>query len=176
MMRTFAVVFLQCIVISLAEEVKPAVSSPAVQTTPLNLTSLLAAANPINSLPKLPSLPTPPPIIPCTCGVFLTGQFAHGSHKPPSGYPALLHEYETPFVCTPAGQKQCANKCLEVIARHLPHSGTIICGTIDRDCFKERAYLWTKNCNDVWVNSNMSAGKEFCCKDGLPYKCPLGKQ
>uniref|UniRef100_A0A1B6L8X8 Follicle cell protein 3C-1 n=1 Tax=Graphocephala atropunctata TaxID=36148 RepID=A0A1B6L8X8_9HEMI len=124
-----------------------------------------------NSLPHL----TRSAVVPCTCGVFLTGQFTQGSHQPPTGFPALLHEYEQPFPCSPLGNRQCANKCLEVIVKHLHNSATIICGTIDRDCYKERAYLWSKNCNDVWVNSNMSAGREFCCKDGSAYKCPLGR-
>lgn len=58
------------------------------------------------------------------------------------------------------------------IAKHLPNSPTILCGSIDRDVFRERAYLFIQNCDGKWVNTNLSAGREFCCKDGSPYKCP----
>lgn len=134
----------------------------------------------------------------CTCAVFLTGQFTKGSQDPPNGNPALLNEHETLFSCTPAGNKQCTNKCLETvkdliiflipiiideiikflifyskIIKHLPNSATIICGSLDRDCHKERAYLFIQNCNSTWINTNLSAGREFCCKDGVSYKCPL---
>lgn len=34
-----------------------------------------------------------------------------------------------------------------------------------------QAYLFIKNCKDEWINTNLSAGKEYCCKDGTPYKC-----
>ncbi|XP_044728148.1 follicle cell protein 3C-1 [Chrysoperla carnea] len=116
---------------------------------------------------------TPPPLIPCTCAVFLSGQFTKGSPEQPRGYPALVHEQEMTFACTNLGNKQCTNKCLDIIVKHLPNSANILCGAIDRDCHKERAYLFIKNCNDTWVNTNLSAGREYCCKDGLPYKCPL---
>lgn len=56
--------------------------------------------------------------------------------------------------------------------RHLPNSPLMVCGSIDRDCHKERAYLFVKNCKDKWINTNLSAGREYCCKDGVPYKCP----
>ncbi|XP_063224664.1 uncharacterized protein LOC134532187 [Bacillus rossius redtenbacheri] len=109
---------------------------------------------------------------PCTCGVFLSGDFARG--QPPRGSPALVHEHPDPAPCSPLGTKLCTNRCLELIVKHLPNSPMIVCGTVDRDCFKERAYLFVKNCNDSWVNSYLSAGREFCCKDGEPYKCPAG--
>lgn len=57
------------------------------------------------------------------------------------------------------------------IVKHLPKSGDIICSTVDRDCYKERAYLFIQNHSPLWVNTNMSAGREFCCKDNEPYKC-----
>lgn len=44
---------------------------------------------------------------------------------------------------------------------------------MDRDCFKEKAYLFVQNYNETWVNSKMAAGKEYCCKENTPYKCPL---
>ncbi|KAG8282421.1 hypothetical protein J6590_036387 [Homalodisca vitripennis] len=116
------------------------------------------------------------PFVPCTCGIFLTGQFTPGAQIPPSSIPALSFEFDYNLPCSKFGNHQCANNCLQTIAKQLPKSETIICGAIGRDCFKERAYLWTKNCNNVWVNSKMSAGREYCCKDGAPYKCPLKKQ
>lgn len=59
------------------------------------------------------------------------------------------------------------------IVKHLSNSPAIICGTMDRDCHKERAYLFIQNCNSTWLNTNLSAGREYCCKDGMSYKCPL---
>lgn len=135
----------------------------------------------------------------CTCGIFFSGQFKRGSSEPPKGQPVLMHEQESMYPCTPIGTKQCSNKCLEVvssilvsvrlafyidfngniflsflpqIAKHLPNSPVILCGSIDRDVFRERAYLFVQDCNGTWMNTNMSAGREFCCKDGAPYKCP----
>lgn len=132
----------------------------------------------------------------CTCAVFLSGQFTKGSNQPPLGNPALLHEQENVMACNPLGSKQCTNKCLETvrlaiffiefsdkliisffafiqIAKHLPNSPTILCGSIDRDVYKERAYLFIQDCDGKWVNTNLSAGREFCCKEGAPYKCPI---
>lgn len=132
----------------------------------------------------------------CTCGVFFSGQFKKGSNEPPKGYPVLMHEQDTMYPCTPMGTKQCSNKCLETviflfftigfsstnfnsyifipfqIVKHLPNSPAILCGSIDRDVFRERAYLFIQDCNSTWVNTNFSAGREFCCKNGSPYKCP----
>lgn len=51
----------------------------------------------------------------CTCGVFLSGQFKKGSSEPPVGHPALMHEQDSMFPCTPIGAKQCSNKCLEMV-------------------------------------------------------------
>ncbi|XP_031635749.1 follicle cell protein 3C-1 [Contarinia nasturtii] len=108
----------------------------------------------------------------CNCGVFLSGQFKKGSSDPPVGVPTLMHEQDAMVPCTLMGHKQCSNKCLETIAKHLPNSPVILCGSIDRDVYRERAYLFVQNCNGTWVNTNFSAGREFCCKDGSPYKCP----
>ncbi|XP_001606122.2 uncharacterized protein LOC100114266 [Nasonia vitripennis] len=116
---------------------------------------------------------TEAPIIACTCGVFLSGQFKKGSKEQPKGNAALLHDQSDTFPCSNVGNKMCTNKCLDVIVKHLPNSPSILCGSIDRDCHKERAYLFIKNCKDEWINTNLSAGREYCCKDGLPYKCPL---
>ncbi|KYN18758.1 Armadillo repeat-containing protein 7 [Trachymyrmex cornetzi] len=107
----------------------------------------------------------------CACAIFLSGQFKKGSKEQPKGYPALIHEYPDPIPCTTIGNKHCVNKCLEIIVKHLPNSQAVLCASIDRDCHKERAYLFFKNCKDEWINTNLSAGKEYCCKDGMPYKC-----
>lgn len=53
--------------------------------------------------------------VPCTCGVFLTGQFKRGSSEPPKGNAVLMHEQELHFQCNPAGVKQCTNRCLEMV-------------------------------------------------------------
>ncbi|XP_059619560.1 uncharacterized protein LOC132263679 [Phlebotomus argentipes] len=109
----------------------------------------------------------------CSCAVFLSGQFTKGSKEPPRGSPALIHEHEEAFPCTKPGLKQCTNWCLESLVKHLPNSGHLLCAAIDRDCHKERAYLFVEDCNGAWVNTNFSAGREYCCKDGEQYKCPL---
>ncbi|KAF5277814.1 hypothetical protein FQR65_LT03795 [Abscondita terminalis] len=108
---------------------------------------------------------------PCSCGVFLSGQFVKGSKQPPKGNPALLQEMDNPFVNNAVGNRQCINKCLELIIKHLSKSADILCASIDRDCHKEKAHLFIKNHNCQWMNSNLSAGREFCCKDNEPYKC-----
>ncbi|XP_050438145.1 follicle cell protein 3C-1 [Adelges cooleyi] len=118
-------------------------------------------------------VPVTATITPCTCGVFLSSQFTKGSGKQPSGYAALMHEQDEPATCNALGIKTCTNRCLDIIAKYLPNSSAIICGSVDRDVYKERAHLFVKNCNDLWVNTNLSAGREYCCKDGHHYKCPL---
>ncbi|XP_075236215.1 uncharacterized protein LOC142333156 [Lycorma delicatula] len=109
--------------------------------------------------------------VPCTCGVFLSGQFTRGSSAQPNGEPVVTQQLEQTFACTPTGKSHCTNKCLDALVRHLPNSGVIICGSIDRDIKREKAYLWVKNCRDVWINTNLSSGKEHCCKDGQSIKC-----
>lgn len=109
---------------------------------------------------------------PCSCAVFMSGQFKKGSTDQPKGLPALIQETEITYPCTPAGTRSCINKCLESIVKHLPNSSAIICGTIDRDCHRERAYLWIQNCDgSSWINSNLSAGREYCCKSGESVSC-----
>lgn len=112
-------------------------------------------------------------LVPCTCGVFLSNQFVKGSPEQPKGLAALLQEQDSHYPCNAIGVKQCTNKCLDSIVKHLPNSPSIICGSIDRDCYKERAYLFIQNCDALWINTNLSAGREYCCKDSLPYKCPI---
>ncbi|CAH1137754.1 unnamed protein product, partial [Phyllotreta striolata] len=114
-----------------------------------------------------------PEPVPCTCGVFLSGQFKKGSKKQPKGLPVLTQEMDTPFMNNAVGNRQCTNKCLELIIKHLPKSNEIICATVDREhVYKERAYLFVKNHSDKWHGTNLSAGREFCCRDNVPYKCP----
>jgi hypothetical protein len=108
----------------------------------------------------------------CQCAVFMSGQFKKGSTEPPKGYPAITQETDIAYPCTSSGTKMCINKCLETIVKHLPNSPAIICGTIDRDCHREKAYLFVKNCDaKQWINSNLSAGREYCCKTGEPVNC-----
>ena len=61
----------------------------------------------------------PDELVPCTCGVFLSGQFIRGSADPPKGNAALMHELEDKFPCTLLGNKQCTNKCLDIVCFHL---------------------------------------------------------
>ncbi|XP_043254970.1 follicle cell protein 3C-1 [Colletes gigas] len=109
----------------------------------------------------------------CACGIFLTSQFKKGNKESPAGNPALIHDQPGTFSCTPAGKRLCTNKCLETIIKYLPNSSTMICSSIERDSYKERAYLFIKNCKSQWINTNLSAGKEYCCKNGTSYKCPI---
>ncbi|KAJ9591446.1 hypothetical protein L9F63_002052 [Diploptera punctata] len=126
----------------------------------------------VNTLPPLIKR-YPTSSFPCVCGVFLSGQFVKGSPEPPKGNAVVLHELMENLPCNAFGNKQCTNKCLDSIVKYLPNSPALVCGSIDRDCYKERAYLFIKNCSDTWVNTNMSAGREYCCKEGISYKCPL---
>ncbi|KAM7348566.1 follicle cell protein 3C [Cochliomyia hominivorax] len=107
----------------------------------------------------------------CTCGIFLSSQFVKGSAEPPKGDPAISTTLERSFQCNAIGQKQCQTKCLEQIVQHLPNSANILCASLDRDIRKERAYLFVRNCNSKWYNTNLAAGREYCCKNGLPYSC-----
>lgn len=66
--------------------------------------------------PKLGDNLPPTESFPCVCGVFLTGQFVKGSRDPPRGNAALLHENSDPLPCNPFGNKQCTNKCLDLVS------------------------------------------------------------
>lgn len=59
---------------------------------------------------------TEAPVIACTCGVFLSGQFKKGSKEQPKGNPALLHDQPDTFPCSNVGNKMCTNKCLDVVS------------------------------------------------------------
>lgn len=95
-----------------------------------NLNTTLANLVPSVSIP-VAVLTTPSPatveIVPCTCGVFLSGQFVKGSADPPRGNAALLHELMVPLPCTPMGLKQCTNKCLDAVSIILK---TLLCCSV----------------------------------------------
>ncbi|KAH8291684.1 hypothetical protein KR018_005598, partial [Drosophila ironensis] len=124
----------------------------------------------------IPSPPTPEAEtaqdsqpVPCTCGVFLSSQIPNGLPTSP-----LIHqELDRMFPCNAIGRKQCQTKCLEAIVQHLPNSANIVCSALGHDCHKERAYLFIKNCQNQWINTNLQAGREYCCRNGVPYRCPL---
>ncbi|XP_055547666.1 follicle cell protein 3C-1 [Wyeomyia smithii] len=117
-------------------------------------------------------MPKSTEVVPCSCAIFLTGQFNKQNRtEPPRGNPAIQLELMQSYPCNSAGNKQCSNRCLDAILKHLPNSPALICGTIDRDCFRERAYLFYQNCSPRWVNTNFSAGREFCCQNDRPIRC-----
>ncbi len=78
-----------------------------------------------NALSKLHKNNMVKELVPCTCGVFLTGQFKRGSQEPPKGNPALMYEQDTNFPCNPAGAKQCTNRCLEMVSDKMRSSKCI---------------------------------------------------
>lgn len=53
--------------------------------------------------------------VPCTCGVFLSGQFKKGSKDQPKGSPVLTQEMDNAFMNNSVGNRQCTNKCLEMV-------------------------------------------------------------
>lgn len=63
---------------------------------------------------------------PCVCGVFLSGQFVKGSHDPPKGNAALLHEHPEPLPCNSFGNKQCTNKCLDLVSTTQQNTTTVM--------------------------------------------------
>lgn len=64
-----------------------------------------------NKIQQTDSDPTP-----CTCGIFLSGQFKKGSKEQPKGVPVLTQEMDTPFMNNAIGNRQCINKCLELVS------------------------------------------------------------
>ncbi|XP_022211745.2 follicle cell protein 3C-1 [Drosophila obscura] len=152
----------------------------APETPATTTTATTTAANSLDNTLPLPPTPAPAAAaaaatnldnhpVPCTCGVFLSSQMQHGLQEAP-----LIHqELDRMFACNAIGRKQCQTKCLEAIVQHLPNSANIVCSALGHDCHKERAYLFIKNCHNQWVNTNLQAGREYCCKAGVPYRCPL---
>ncbi|VEN64518.1 unnamed protein product [Callosobruchus maculatus] len=110
--------------------------------------------------------------VPCTCGVFLSGQFKKGHKAEPKGEPILMQEMDAPFANNAVGNRQCTSKCIETIVKHLPKSNEIVCASVDREhVYRERAYLFIRNYSERWQHTNLSAGREFCCRNNTPYKC-----
>ncbi|KAH8397522.1 hypothetical protein KR222_008935 [Zaprionus bogoriensis] len=151
----------------------PGSSSSASNT----ITTTITSTTPSSLINTLPTPPMPPKKVaatetepvPCTCGVFLSSQIRNGLPEKP-----LIHnEMDRMYPCNAIGRKQCQTKCLEAIVQHLPNSANIVCATLGHNCHKERAYLFIKNCHNQWVNTNLQAGREYCCKEGTPYRCPL---
>ncbi|EDX16980.1 GD16341 [Drosophila simulans] len=138
-------------------------------TSPLSTTPSLVSTIPLPPTPGLPAAPQDNQPVPCTCGVFLSSQIPNGLPTKP-----LIHqELDHMFPCNAIGRKQCQTKCLETIVQHLPNSANIVCSALGQDAHRERAYLFIKNCHNQWVNTNLQAGREYCCRSGVPYRCPL---
>ncbi|XP_026764569.1 follicle cell protein 3C-1 [Galleria mellonella] len=115
---------------------------------------------------------------PCQCGVFMSQQVGVKEGRrsrprgPPEGEPVVTYDTDAPSLpCGGGGFKHCVNKCLDVILKYLPRAGPVICGAVERDIHREKAYLFIKNCGGDWMPTSFSAGKEFCCTDGQHHKC-----
>lgn len=94
----------------------PSMSAVLSQLPGMN--TLLQPQLPSPGLPQLqvPSVQAATTQVPCTCGVFLSGQFVKGGNQQPTGLPALLHEHDEVFTCNAFGNKQCTNKCLDIVS------------------------------------------------------------
>ncbi|XP_072935968.1 follicle cell protein 3C-1 [Epargyreus clarus] len=116
-------------------------------------------------------------IEPCQCGVFMSQQVGVKNRRsrprgPPQGLPVVTYDTDAPSLpCGSSGFKNCISKCLDVILKYLPRAGPVICGAVERDVHREKAFLFIKNCGGDWTPTNFSAGKEFCCTDGQHHKC-----
>ncbi|KAJ0181295.1 hypothetical protein K1T71_003380 [Dendrolimus kikuchii] len=115
---------------------------------------------------------------PCQCGVFLSQQVGIKEGRrtrprgPPQGEPVVTYDTDAPSLpCGTGGFKNCITKCLDVILKYLPRAGPVICGAVERDVHREKAFLFIKNCGGDWTPTSFSAGKEFCCTDGQHHKC-----
>lgn len=64
---------------------------------------------------SLNSTTTSKELVPCTCGIFLNGQFKKGS--PPKGNPALQSEIDIVYPCNAPGFKLCQNRCLDTVSK-----------------------------------------------------------
>ncbi|KAK3926709.1 Follicle cell protein 3C-1 [Frankliniella fusca] len=111
--------------------------------------------------------------IPCTCGIFLSSQCK--GREQPRGLPAMSHEFKRATPNTPYGVRQCTSACVDMIVKHLPNSGPILCSSIEKTIVREKAYLFIKNYRNKWLATRLSAGKEFCCKNGVAVRCPSPK-
>ncbi|KAM3966596.1 follicle cell protein 3C [Aphomia sociella] len=115
---------------------------------------------------------------PCQCGVFMSQQVGVKEGRrtrprgPPQGEPVVTYDTDSPSLpCGTGGFKHCVSKCLDVILKYLPRAGPVICGAVERDVHREKAYLFIKNCGGDWTPTSFSAGKEFCCTNGEHHKC-----
>ncbi|XP_028175975.1 follicle cell protein 3C-1 [Ostrinia furnacalis] len=115
---------------------------------------------------------------PCQCGVFMSQQVGLKEGRrgrprgPPQGEPVVTYDTEEPSLpCGLGGFKNCVTKCLDVILKYLPRAGPVICGAVERDIHREKAFLFIRNCGGEWTPTSFSAGKEFCCTDGQHHKC-----
>ncbi|KAL0850013.1 hypothetical protein ABMA28_011923 [Loxostege sticticalis] len=115
---------------------------------------------------------------PCQCGVFMSQQVGLKEGRrgrprgPPQGEPVVTYDTEEPSLpCGLGGFKNCVTKCLDVILKYLPRAGPVICGAVERDIHREKAFLFIRNCGGDWTPTSFSAGKEFCCTDGQHHKC-----
>lgn len=101
----------------------------------------------------------------CFCGIFMDEQLTKGSKEQP-----ILSQKQSIFApCNSIGNRICLKSCLKTALKYISNGGEILCDSLGRDCYKERAHLFIKNCNDEWNDTNLS--REFCCKNGNPYKC-----
>ncbi|KAG6452684.1 follicle cell protein 3C-1 [Manduca sexta] len=115
---------------------------------------------------------------PCQCGVFMSQQVGIKEGRrskprgPPQGEPVVTYDTDAPSLpCGSRGFKSCISTCLDVILQYLPKAGPVICGAVERDVYRERAFLFIKNCGGDWTATSFSAGKEFCCVNGKHEKC-----
>ncbi|XP_075983783.1 follicle cell protein 3C [Anticarsia gemmatalis] len=115
---------------------------------------------------------------PCQCGVFLSQQVGIKEGRrsrprgPPQGEPVVTYDTDSPSLpCGTGGFKNCITRCLDVILKYLPRAGPVICGAVERDVHREKAFLFIRNCGGDWTPTSFSAGKEFCCTDGEHHKC-----
>ncbi|XP_004924640.1 follicle cell protein 3C-1 [Bombyx mori] len=115
---------------------------------------------------------------PCQCGVFMSQQVGVKEGRrgrprgPPQGEPVVTYDTDSPSLpCGSGGFKHCISTCLDVILKYLPKAGPVICGAVERDVNREKAFLFVKNCGGDWIPTSFSAGKEFCCTNGEHHKC-----
>lgn len=91
------------------------ISPTAAVNTNLLTPSLFPAINFSQALSTFDSAKPSVNATPCTCSVFMSGQFKRGSTAQPTGYPALIQELPQAYTCNALGQKTCINKCLDAV-------------------------------------------------------------
>ncbi|KAL9881410.1 follicle cell protein 3C-1 [Glossina fuscipes] len=139
-------------------------------TTNLPIISKNTVADHISSsTPLITKSPSAYDQVPCTCGIFLGSQLK--SQNITNNSALIISELNRFYNCDKRGQMRCQTNCLEQIMQFLPKSDRIICASSSDDLLKEKAYLLIKNCDNYWINTKLTSGHEYCCKDGKPYKC-----